>query len=823
MLKEIVIYAGILLTLTSLGLFSVGSRLQRAHWLLSILTMASLACAALLLQLALTGRALPLQATLLTAIVASSVIVALFEHWNPIGHAAFAAAIVAALTFLTYAGYVIIEAQLGPWSLVFSIFLFLLQVGTLVLLVANMFEVIDVICRTRWNCIQGPQIIPGYQPKVSLHVPIHSEPPDLVIETLNALARLHYPNYEVVVIDNNTADENLWRPVEAHCALLGANFHFFHLMPWPGYKSGALNFALAHTASDTEIIGVIDADYVVEPNFLADLVGHFADPNIAFVQTPQDYRDQLSRGRYGKALYLAYLYFFKISMATRNEYNGIIYAGTMGLIRKSALQQVGGWSEWCITEDAELSLRLLHAGYNSVYVDQTYGRGLMPLDYAGLKKQRFRWAFGGMQILRLHVGKLLKPWSSGKLTLGQRFAYLNGGLQWLNDPMALGFTVILWIGTASLLLGRSFYSQPLAGGIILVPPLFILFALMRFIWAFRIRSNCTWRSAIDALTILLGLTWVVALACIRGLVSREGVFLRTPKQGEQPRLFDSARIVQMELLMGSTCLIGAAALLREKGSTLNSVWGITLGLLLWQAATYLAAVRTSAWSYFENRSPNLPRFLSAFSTSGYQWGRFITEARAAVLLILIAVLWGSVFYLGKEYAPPSERIELADPLNRFLPSRSVLRPSEEELAGAALVQEADAARQGDINAALRLWAPDGVIVDASDSLLPDEPSHVWQGTDQLKQRYLWEFSERHYESLRHLNLRITVHGNEAVILDDLDAIVETHGRTEHLHLPRTDKWVLRREGIDWKIERLEVNRALPTDLGITSEHILEQK
>src|SRR5579863_8122476 len=131
MLKEIVIYAGILLTLTSLGLFSIGSRLRRTHWLLSISTIASLAFTALLLQFALTGRALPLEATLLTAIVVSAVIAALFEHWNPIGHAAFAAAIIAASTFLTYAGYVIIAARLGPWSLAFSIFLFLLQIGTL--------------------------------------------------------------------------------------------------------------------------------------------------------------------------------------------------------------------------------------------------------------------------------------------------------------------------------------------------------------------------------------------------------------------------------------------------------------------------------------------------------------------------------------------------------------------------------------------------------------------------------------------------------------------------------------------------------------------
>ena len=55
-------------------------------------------------------------------------------------------------------------------------------------------------------------------PKVSIHVPAYNEPPDMLIETLDALARLDYPDFEVLVIDNNTRDEAVWRPVEAHCA-----------------------------------------------------------------------------------------------------------------------------------------------------------------------------------------------------------------------------------------------------------------------------------------------------------------------------------------------------------------------------------------------------------------------------------------------------------------------------------------------------------------------------------------------------------------------------------------------------------------------------
>jgi cellulose synthase/poly-beta-1,6-N-acetylglucosamine synthase-like glycosyltransferase len=724
-------------------------------------------------------------------------VVALFDHWNPLGHSAFAAVIVTSATFLSYAAFVIFAAHLGPWSLAFAVILFFLQFGTLALLIANMFEIIDVICRTRWSRIESEKSDEDYRPKVSLHVPIHSEPPELVIETLDALANLDYPDYEVLVIDNNTAEEELWRPIEAYCAAAGPKFRFFHLMPWPGYKSGALNFALAETAPEAEIIGVIDADYVAEPGFLSDLVGHFSDSKMAFVQTPQDYRDQHFRGRYGKALYLSYLYFFKVSMANRNEYNAIIYAGTMGLVRKSALEKVGGWSEWCITEDAELSLRLLAAGYKSLYIDQTYGRGLMPLDYAGLKKQRFRWAFGGMQILKLHWRSLLLPWAAGNLTWAQRLAYLNGGFQWLSDPITLSFTVILLIGATTLLVENSVYSHPLAGGIVMIPPLFIMFALLRFIWALRIRAKASLSEALDALTILLGLTWVVSLACLRGLASNTGVFLRTPKQGDQPRFFDSIRIVKIELFLGMICVSAAILLFLFTQVSIDSALGIIFGLLLWQAAIYLAAVRSSFWSYFEHNPVSISRFKRAFRNVGHQVADMITEVRAAILLGALIVGLSFLFFFGKENAPEFERIQIADPMEQFLPARSLLVPREREIAGALLFQEAVAAQQQDIDAALRLWDPNGVIDDTKFS------GRVWRGTDQLKERYVREFSERQYISLHHTNMQIEIDGDNAVIVNDLHAVYDSEGKRQIIHIRQSDRWTLRRTGDRWQIIRLE--------------------
>src|SRR5206468_1486671 len=190
----------------------------------------------------------------------------------------------------------------------------------------------------------------------SLHIAAYNEPPDMLIETIKSVEALDYPDFEVVVVDNNTRDPEVWRPVEDYCRNR-PRVKFVHVDPWPGFKSGALNLALReHTARDAQLVGVVDADYLVDPSYLRSVVGYFADHRLAFVQTPQDYREY--RGdSYLEACYDAYKYFFVSSMPSRNERNSIIFAGTMGLIRRSVLEEIGGWDEWVITEDADASLQ----------------------------------------------------------------------------------------------------------------------------------------------------------------------------------------------------------------------------------------------------------------------------------------------------------------------------------------------------------------------------------------------------------------------------------------------------------------------------------
>ena len=121
-----------------------------------------------------------------------------------------------------------------------------------------------------------PQALPDHLlPKVSVHVPAYNEPPEMLMQTLDALAKLDYPDYEVLVIDNNTRDPAVWQPVQAHCERLGARFRFFHVAPLAGFKAGALNYVLRETDPAAEVVAVIDSDYLVEPNWLRDLVPFF--------------------------------------------------------------------------------------------------------------------------------------------------------------------------------------------------------------------------------------------------------------------------------------------------------------------------------------------------------------------------------------------------------------------------------------------------------------------------------------------------------------------------------------------------------------------
>src|SRR6202046_1237985 len=229
------------------------------------------------------------------------------------------------------------------WGAAFALGLGVLLVIPLVAIALARIEEIAAIAfgRAPRRLAHSPPLAPeSYAPKVSIHVPACCEPPDMLCATLDAVAKLDYPNLECLVIINNTPDPKFWEPVEAHCRTLGDRFKFLRLEKHAGYKAGALRIALEHTAPDAEIIGVIDADYVVTPDWLKDLVPLFADARVGLVQSPQDHRDG-DRSLMHYIMNGEYAGFFDIGMVQRNEANAIIVHGTKCLLRREALLAAG--------------------------------------------------------------------------------------------------------------------------------------------------------------------------------------------------------------------------------------------------------------------------------------------------------------------------------------------------------------------------------------------------------------------------------------------------------------------------------------------------
>ncbi len=636
MLARLLLQSTLSLLLSGGVTLLMGTRLRRASaalswgWLVAVTALSAVGAWWAF------GRPLEAAALSLAALLAGGWAIRRLPDWNALGQATWTCSVLTTLLYLTYSLAVTLLTPLHAVGFVLSIALVGIEGLALGLSLTYAFETLDVCTRWRWRRRFGPgQPVPGLAPKVSLHLPAYNEPPEVVAATLRSLAKLDYPNFEVLLVDNNTPDEATWRPLERLCRELGPQFKCLHLHNWPGYKSGALNFSLTQTAPDAEIIGIIDADYQVVPEFLRQTVPYFADPQVAFLQTPQDYRDYAG-DTFLEASHYAYKYFFEISMPARNERNAIIIGGTMGLIRKSALQAAGGWDEWCITEDAELSLRLLKQGWQSVYINQTYGRGLMPLNFDGLKKQRFRWCFGGIQILRKHWEALM-PWArrvdpSNRLTPAQQYFYAVGGLQWYNEVLSLLFTTFVLLGGLGRLAGFGAGVRPLAGAVVVVPVVLLALGVWRFLWALRHALGLGWGQGLLALGNFFSLGWTVTLGAVQGLIQPRGVFLRTPKASSRSGLLRALRVAEWELTLGAACaLVGAGLAVRLPDL---AAWGLA-ALLLWQAGLYLAA---PAFSLLSVRREQPLRLISR----GDIQGRFLPEARAArwSVALLLLVLFG---------------------------------------------------------------------------------------------------------------------------------------------------------------------------------------
>lgn len=203
-------------------------------------------------------------------------------------------------------------------------------------------------------------------------------------------------------------------------------------------KAGNVNYALER--SNGELVVIFDCDYVITHPFLQLTVGWFLkDPNLAILQTPHHFfsPDPFERNlkSFRKTPNESAL-FYGVVQDGNDTWNATYFCGSSGIIRRSALEKIGGLAVESVTEDAHTSLRLQRLGYNSAYIRIPLAAGLATESLASHVAQRIRWARGMVQILRMD-----NPLFGKGLALGQRLCYFNAMLHFLSGVPRLIFSI----------------------------------------------------------------------------------------------------------------------------------------------------------------------------------------------------------------------------------------------------------------------------------------------------------------------------------------------------------------------------------------------
>ena len=475
------------------------------------------------------------------------------------------------------------------WGAAFALALGVVLLIPLVFIALARMEEIAAVAfgRKPRRLLDAPPLAPeGFGPKVSIHIPAYREPPEMVKATLDAVATLTYPNFECIIVINNTPDPEFWQPIEEHCRTLGSRFKFVREDNLQGFKAGALRLALTQTAPDAEIIGVIDADYIVTPDWLTNLVPVFGDPKVGLIQAPQDHRDG-DRSVMHYAMQGEYSGFFDIGMVQRNEKNAIIVHGTMCLMRRSALDAAGSWSSDTICEDTDLGLTMIELGWHVHYTNRRYGFGLLPESFEAFKKQRHRWAYGGVQIVKKHWRRFLPGVS--QLSHDQRREFTLGWLVWLGAE-SLGVVVsilnLLWVPVV-VFAGIAIPDK------ILTIPIIAAFAvaLLHFVTLYRLRVPINKKQTLGAVVAAMSVQWTVARAVGDGLIKDHLPFTRTAKggRGKKPMEFQAF----WEAVLGGMLVFGAIVVLVFNKDGIHELT-IFAAVLMLQSLPFLSAASLAA-------------------------------------------------------------------------------------------------------------------------------------------------------------------------------------------------------------------------------------
>ncbi|MBZ5524582.1 MAG: glycosyltransferase [Acidobacteriia bacterium] len=249
---------------------------------------------------------------------------------------------------------------------------------------------------------------------VDVLIPTYNEPVELLRETILCAVNMRYP-HKTFVLDDGNRPEVRQLAEEFDCGYITREKR-------EHAKAGNLNNGLQQTSG--EFLVTLDADHVASPELIEEMIGFFADPKVSIVQGTQDFYNLDSfqhqvdwESRIG---WQQQELFFSVIQPGKDRHNAAFYCGSPGMLRRKAIEDIGGFPTDSITEDMHTSMKLQKKDWRVIYINRTLARGLAPQTFTGFATQWQRWGHGNMQVMRTE-----KPLFSRELTFGQKVCYFS--------------------------------------------------------------------------------------------------------------------------------------------------------------------------------------------------------------------------------------------------------------------------------------------------------------------------------------------------------------------------------------------------------------
>ncbi len=362
-------------------------------------------------------------------------------------------------------------------------------------------------------------------PVVTIQLPLYNEMyvADRLIE---AVCRIEYPRelLEIQVLDDSTDEtRSVAELAVRRAAAQGVDIKYYHRADRTGYKAGALEAGLK--VARGEFVGIFDADFIPEPDFLVKLMPHFGDPKVAMVQARWGHINQ-DYSLLTKIQSILLDGHFVLEHGARHRAGRFFnFNGTAGVWRRAAIADAGGWQHDTLTEDLDLSYRAQLRGWRFVFVPGVIAPAEVPVEMNAFKSQQHRWAKGSIQTCR----KLLPQILRADVPLGikaEAFFHLTANF---NYPLMVVLSILMFPSMV-IRYNMGWYEM-----LLIDVPLFFAatFSVCNFYMVCQREIHKDWRARIKYLPFLMsigiGLSINNTRAVFEALLNKQSEFARTPK------------------------------------------------------------------------------------------------------------------------------------------------------------------------------------------------------------------------------------------------------------------------------------------------------